>query len=244
MEKQNFNPVIEAVVSIRHLAIATSENWTTMRKVGEIVKTNLENASSLVSTYGSENTKNNWNSEMGSYNDNLSHLKVILNSTIDKIKAKNSQGLSEGWNNYKQYSDNITSSITNLESFGESSLPENEVEHWKTIWSEIKDAHTKIKSEAEACSIKLKMIEAYSPEEVDELTDTILKHIPAKYSKEDAHKYSDDYMKAYEDMKKEASQKKNLWDKFLDILAGGTQQTPAQRVMMQRWVDGEKGELH
>ncbi|WP_299365799.1 hypothetical protein [Winogradskyella sp.] len=244
MEEQNFNPVIEAVVSIRHLAISASDNWTAMNKAGSIIQSNLKEAASLVKKYANLSTKDQWLSEFNKYMDNLGHLKVILNSAIDKIKSKNSVGISEGWEKHLQFSKNIASNLSDLETIGKSSLPENELEHWKSIWSEIYNSHDRIQNEASACGIQLKMIESYSPDEVDELTDTILKNIPPKYSKEEAHQYSDEYMKAYEAIKKEATQKKNLWDRFLDILAGGTQQTPAQRVMMQRWVDGEKGELH
>ena len=43
----------------------------------------------------------------------------------------------------------------------------------------------------------------------------------------------------------EANKKDNLWDRFLNLLAGNIpfKQTPQERVMMMRWVNGEKGEL-
>ena len=167
-----------------------------------------------------------------------------MNSAIDKIKSKSSTGISEGWEKHQHFSESVASNLTSLEAIGKLPLPENEVKHWESLWSEIHHCHNRIQNEANACGIQLKMIEIYSPDHVDELTDTILKNIPVKYSKEEAHQYTDEYMKAYEAIKKEVTQKKNLWDRFLDILAGGVEQTPAQRVMMQRWVDGEKGELH
>jgi len=45
------------------------------------------------------------------------------------------------------------------------------------------------------------------------------------------------------DFKKEFSEEKNLWDTFLDILAGGTHQSPSEHVMMERWIEGEKRDL-
>lgn len=35
----------------------------------------------------------------------------------------------------------------------------------------------------------------------------------------------------------------NLWDTFLDILAGGVHQSPSEHVMMERWIEGEKRDL-
>jgi hypothetical protein len=52
-------------------------------------------------------------------------------------------------------------------------------------------------------------------------------------------------MTALAQMEEEANKKDNLWDRFLNLLAGNIpfKQTPQERVMMMRWVNGEKGEL-
>jgi hypothetical protein len=55
--------------------------------------------------------------------------------------------------------------------------------------------------------------------------------------------YQKDYYKALVNFKKEFKEEKNLWDRFLDILAGGTHQSPSERVMLERWIEGEKGDL-
>ncbi|MBK9194867.1 MAG: hypothetical protein IPO17_07710 [Flavobacteriales bacterium] len=46
-------------------------------------------------------------------------------------------------------------------------------------------------------------------------------------------------------IKEDSAKKSNLWDRFLNILAGMVpfEESPAERVMMQRWIDGEKGAL-
>jgi hypothetical protein len=67
--------------------------------------------------------------------------------------------------------------------------------------------------------------------------------IPLDFTYQEAVDYQTDYYKALINFKKEFKQEKNLWDKFLDILAGGTHQLPSERVMMERWLDGDKQEL-
>lgn len=242
MKEENFNPLINAVVSIRHLAISASNNWTAMNSKGSVIKSDIDDASNLIHKYGSEKTKNDWQHEIDDFTKNLNQLKTIMASAISKIKQKSADSLSKDWMEYPQYAFRIEHSFKNLEKIGVSVLPENEKLKWIEKWALINKIHHQIKSEADACNIHLQLIEEHNPEEIDELTATILKHIPMKYSIGDAEKYTNEYMEAYEAIKREASQKKNLWDKFLDILAGGTQQTPAQRVMMQRWVNGEKGD--
>jgi histone deacetylase complex regulatory component SIN3 len=80
----------------------------------------------------------------------------------------------------------------------------------------------------------------YTPLEIDAIANNILAHLPADYSIEEIKEYEKDYLIALDEVKKEFSEKKNLWDTFLDILAGGTHQSPSEKVMMTRWIEGEK----
>jgi len=83
----------------------------------------------------------------------------------------------------------------------------------------------------------------YTLQEIDEISNNILAHLPPDYSIEEIKEYEKDYLIALDEVKKEFSQKKNLWDEFLDILAGGTHQSAAERVMLSKWIEGEKGTL-
>jgi hypothetical protein len=69
--------------------------------------------------------------------------------------------------------------------------------------------------------------------------------MPQSYHIEDAIQYKKEYLTALAQMQEEADKKDNLWDRFLNLLAGNIpfKQTPQERVMMMRWVNGEKGEL-
>ena len=244
MKQTEFNPIIEAVVLIRHYALAVSNNWSSMKAVGAVLKDDIEKATDLVEMYGSDTTKQQWSMELIDFNATKSQLQEIMNQTISRIRNKSAEGLLEGWNKYYGYVPKLESRYQRMKELGLAVVPENKKAEWMGLWNGIQAAHTKMGEEAEAIGIQLGLMEQCSPAEVDELSDTILKHIPVKYSKEEAHKYTDEYMAAYKQLKEDASQKKTLWDRFLDILAGGMQQTPAQRVMMQRWVDGEKGDAH
>lgn len=244
MEEKEFNPIIEAVVSLRHYAMAVSENWNSMKSIGALINNDMEEATQLIEKYGSNTTRQRWSGELIDYNATKDHLQEIMNFVISKIKAKTTDGISERWNEYPGHVHTMEAYYDSMKNLGRSALPENKKQVWDELWHGILGAHEKIGNEAKAIGIQLGLMEECTPEEINELTDTILKHIPIKYSVKEAHKYTGEYMTAYEELKKEAAQKKNLWDRFLDILAGDTQQTPPQRVMMKRWVDGEKGDAH
>ncbi|MCB9179693.1 MAG: hypothetical protein H6590_09765 [Flavobacteriales bacterium] len=96
-----------------------------------------------------------------------------------------------------------------------------------------------------AAYFKARLVTELRAVDADALTTTILHHIPHRYSIAEAERYERDYLDAMEAIKTEAGKKANLWDRVLNIIAGAIpfEQSPAERVMMQPWVDGEKGDL-
>ena len=131
-----------------------------------------------------------------------------------------------------------------MEDQGFELLAETEQKNWNTYVLDFQQSILPLFiSHAMAYKVELQLIEKYTPEELSKVTQTILNNIPDNYTFEEAEEYERAYLKAMGDLEKEMGQEKNLWDKFLDILAGGTHQTPAERVMLDKWVEGEKGEL-
>jgi len=243
MSTPQYNPKLRAILSIRNIVKGLQSNWMSMDKIGSNLDSILKNASSLFQAHASTEAGDNWNTEVDKLYQNVSALKEILSFVTEQIRKKEAENLVSIWQSFQSFSDGISESFSILEKKGLATLPQDQHENWQDIWAGARSNHTLIRSHAEACSLQLKMIEKYKPEEVDELTNTILRHIPSNFTLADADLYEKDYSQAYEAIKQEASKQKNLWDKFLDILAGGVEQSPAERVMMQRWIDGEKGEL-
>jgi len=83
----------------------------------------------------------------------------------------------------------------------------------------------------------------FNPEEIKQMAKNILAKIPSDYTVEKIENYDKDYLIALGDLKKEFVEKKNLWDNFVDILAGGEHQSVSERVMMSRWIEGESSNL-
>ena len=80
---------------------------------------------------------------------------------------------------------------------------------------------------ADACRVELLMLERYSAEELKKINEFIHNKIPSDFSDKEAIQYEQDYKSAVADFLNEFDKDKNLWDRFLDILAGGTHQLPS-----------------
>lgn len=240
MPQEEFNPKLSAIVSIRNLVNGISTEWKELRVFGKEIDQMTQKLGTTFINNTPIITHKHWLSEQEKLQESVTSLKKNLNQIIGKINAKEAIGLTAIWEEQNQLSNNVKTSIDTLIELGKVHLPKNLLENWTIKTNEVHSKLSDIQQLANGSYTHLQMIEEYAPEEVDELTDTILKHMPMSYSMDEAKKYEKEYMLAYEDIKMQASQKKNLWDKFLDLLAGGTQQSTAQMVMMKRWVDGEK----
>ena len=244
METKKFNPKLRALMAIRNLSVVLERNYNQMNEIEQNLDFFNENATLIINERASEDIKKKWINTLKNVKDDISSIKIILNSVKDKIKNKDRSDSSELWHKYEKCIEDVKNGYRLLEEIGYEGLEEDQHIHWKKDICNIEKAILPlIISHAESCRMELEMIEKYTPREIDSMTETILAHIPSEYSFEEAEKYEKDYLKAIDEIKQEFSEKKNLWDRFLDILAGGKHQTPAERVMMKRWLEGQKGEL-
>ncbi|MCG8326764.1 MAG: hypothetical protein MI974_03710 [Chitinophagales bacterium] len=237
------NPKLTAIVSIRNLVLGLSNDWKELKSLGADIDESIHHTSTIFINKAPVLAHERWLIETSKVEKNVQSLKGIMNRVVESINHKKSDGLAELWDKNKEFATNMLESLNVLNELGKTYLPGDLQSNWTESWNVIFDKFVAIQHLAEGSSLHLSMIDEFAPEEVDELTDTILRNMPKRYTMEEALQYEKEYMQAYEELKKEATQKKNLWDRFLDILAGGVQQSPAERVMMQRWVNGEKGEL-
>ncbi|MEP5338560.1 MAG: hypothetical protein ABJQ50_02480 [Algibacter sp.] len=214
-----------------------------MRETGEEIDSKIDNLFRLFMDQSSEEFYELYLETVGRYRKSVLELKSILNSTIGLINKRESKNLTSTWGKNIIYSNEVKSCLNTMYQLGLNQIQSTSKQSWIEQWKEVFDSYNKIAVISDGCKIRLALIESCAPEEIDEFTETLLKHLPISYSIDEAAQYEKEYLESYDELKKQASQKKNLWDRILDILAGGTQTTPAQMVMMNRWVNGEKGEL-
>jgi len=235
---------IKAVASIRNLVIGIDSSWKELKTLGKEIDEELIRVNDLFIGNTTVAIHSKWLAEYKIIQQKVSILRSIMNETIKQINAKDASSLTKTWNQYEEHANQIFLSLQAMSEMGKVYLTKPlEISTWTKNWDKIFSKLHALQEIAKGSSLQLAMIEEFSPSEVEELTDTILKHMPRKYSIEEALQYESEYMDAYESLKTQATKKKNLWDRFLDLLAGGQQQSPAEMVMMQRWINGEKGDV-
>ncbi|HSD13961.1 MAG TPA: hypothetical protein VLB74_04880 [Flavobacterium sp.] len=244
MKNGPYHSELRALLSIRNFNSALEKHYTQMLQIEKNLDELNKNALVIIEAHSSPKLQEEWKEGLKEVNLSLEGINDVLNSAKEKVKNHDRSDSSELWNQFHFYLNKLEKTIKKQEDLGFKILPESQHVHWKKDVCNFEDTILPlIVSHAKACEIELQMMEKYTPKEIHKLTEILVAHIPESYSFEEAEKYEEDYMKTFETFKKEFSEDKNLWDTFLDILAGGTHQAPSERVMLQRWIEGERGDL-
>ncbi len=235
MENNNFNPVIMAVQSLRRMATEIkTENTKILEEDGIIVK-NIEDAGKMI--IDDEVVRKEWIQLKTELMMNATALRGVLATLENKFRNRDVSDLTKIWLSHEQHKDNVHKALLEMQSLGNVIFMDGKLVKWNHLFGEIYEHENNILDIIKSYELKLKLMESLKPEEIDELNMSILKHIPWNYSDGEAQQYEKEYLQAYNELKEEQSKKKNLWDKVMDILAGGAQETPAHRVQMRRWLE-------
>lgn len=245
MTNQEINPKLRNAIKLRHLVDSISENWLELSNVKKRVLSTLEAATKYIETYGSELAKETYNNKNLLLKSKIGEVEKILNQVSSVLKGENNDIMSIHWDSLQSSLTSVEEVFLSMENFNESYFSNGNYNDWLNIWYIIKSNLYIIKGVSNSSFIQLKMMEHFNKEEQDALTKSIVKNIPRSISLLDAVKYEREYLAAMDAIEKEANAKDNLWDRFLNLLAGAVpfKQTPAERVMMQRWLEGEKEDL-
>jgi hypothetical protein len=244
MEMKMYNSKLRALLSIRNFNTTLEKHYEQMKQIEEDLDSLNKNALSTIETHCSKKEQENWKMSQQEVIDSIESINESLKLLREKIEIKKRTDSVELWNQLNASKNKLKKSYEVSEKLGYEILPASVHKHWeKDICNFEKIIMSLLLSHVEACKLELEMIEKYTPSELDEITRVIASHIPEDFTFEWADKYEKEYLKAVEEMKKEFGKKKNLWDRFLDILADGTHQSPSERVMMQRWVNGDKEDV-
>lgn len=233
-----------ALMSIRSFSKALEKHNVQIVQIDTNLNELNINALSIINIHCSPEAKLKCQTILKEIDNSWLSLKQVFLSSKEKISKIERSDSFEMWKEFNLYLSDLKNTYENLENFGFEILPANEHLNWgKAISNFEKTILPSLVSHAVICRVELQLIEKYTPNEMDKINQIIDDHIPEDFTFSESKKYEKDYLVALGDFKKEFREDKNLWDKFLDILAGGTHQSPSEHIMMQRWLDGEKDDL-
>ena len=235
---------MRTAIKLRHLADAISNNWEQLATIGAGVKRSLAEAGAYMNAHGDDANRREFEAIQTNMGSEIAGLENMLAQAAEKLKS-NTIDASLNWSTVQTHLDQVAQQFDRLRSLPATGFKKGAASDWKDIWDVVGSNLDVVRGVCSSAYLKAHMLAELSTVERDELTASIVKHIPMNYSITEADKYAAEYLQAMEQIKADSSAKSNLWDRFLNVLAGVVpfEESPAERVMMQRWLDGEKGAL-
>ncbi len=243
-ESSNHNPGLRALLSIKNFGTTLQKDYERLllieKELGDLNETGLL----IINAHATPEAGESWKLTTAAITKTVTGIKDILNTVKENIEKKETTGFAALWQQLSLLVKQLKESAKNSISTGYKLLPETQFVKWQDEFEDVeKPLVQSLVDHIDSCRVLLQMIERYSPDELNQITKIIVDQVPPDFTYEEAIVYQKEYYEALVNFKKEFKEEKNLWDRFLDILAGGTHQSPSERVMFERWIEGEKGDL-
>jgi len=241
---KSYNPGLKALLSIKKNTATLEKDYSELLKIESERKELNKNSLLIIEANVSPEATAQWKAVINDADKAVTAINDILTTTKEKMAQKEKEGYTDLWKQLALHLTALNENSKNASVSGLAILPEAIRPQWEMEF--VKPETTLVKSlvaKVESCRVLVQVIERYTPDELDALTQIIADHVPLDFTYEEAMEYQKDYFEALVNFKNEFKKDKNLWDKFLDILAGGTHQLPSEGAMMERWLDGKEADL-
>jgi len=238
---KNYSPGLRALLSMKKLTATLENDYSGFLKIENELYETHKIGLLIIETNTSPTLTVRWKEVLQEADRAVQDIHKILSSVKENHAKKEKESYAELWKEMATHLSILKDSSINAATSGWRFLPSEILPQWEREFVNLEAPLVEsLILHVDSCRVLLKMVESYTPDEMNAITRMIADHIPVDIPYEEAVHYQDDYNKALENFKNEFKKEKNLWDKFLDILAGGTHQSPSERVMMARWVEGEE----
>jgi hypothetical protein len=238
-----YNPGLKALLSINKNTATLEKTYAELLQIESELDELNKNGLLIIETKTTPEEAAIWKLVLQEVIKAVTGINEILTASIEKATQKENDVNLDRWQQLTLYITALKAYSKKAADSGSAMLPEAIGPEWEMEY--VNPETTLVESlvaRVESSRILLQIMERYTPGELNSLDQIIANHIPADFTYEEALEYQKDYYIALLNFKQEFKNDKNLWDKFLDILAGGTHQLPSEGAMMERWLDGEESE--
>lgn len=246
--KNSSNQQFASIIKLRHLSNAVRNNWVMLEQTRSSVDRLLEDAGAIMLETGTPLGKTTFEGDRFQLKEAIHQVQqqLVIFAQFIETGSMPEQDLQNAWSVFNDAIRSAEKFFVYISKYpGHYFVDSDALETWEEIWSVIRSNIYVVQGLGEAAYIKVVMMQKLRVDEIDSLLKSIAAHIPGSFNMLDADQYRMEYLQAMKEIEEESNKKDNLWDRFLNLLAGSIpfKQTPEERVMMRRWLEGERGEL-
>jgi|26BtaG_2_1085354.scaffolds.fasta_scaffold00007_39 hypothetical protein len=240
--KSSYGNQIKQLASLNEEGFNIDHQLDRIKRLTETMIGKYELADAELNKHADEEVKKKaWEflNEVRVHSNQLNHVLATEKINVEEGVPTNSSDLSK---TVDEKLKDMEVSALKFENLGSNALEDEAKRNWENNFLIFRETiYPEIKTNSDAAKLVYRFSSTYSPTHLNRLSEIISSNFPKdQVSKEEELEYEARYLKALKEFKNEFREDKNLWDQILDILAGGVNPSPNERVMLQKWVDGEQ----
>ncbi|HLV24349.1 MAG TPA: hypothetical protein VKY36_06175 [Moheibacter sp.] len=233
---------MKMLLSIRNFEegfINHSEN--VQRYVTELIR-NYERASDYL--------KQNATAELGAEREDLlNEIHVYGNQVIQHLKMVGEVLYESGnvnpasWKEFETQKTYLFESALKFERLGQRVLSDERLRHWEADFVILENSILpSIENELNTARFIIDFVGKYNREDREKFLGIIKETKNSEVDWADPKESEAHYIKVIKQFKEEFEPKTNLWDSIMELLAGDVHPSPSERIMFEKWIDGEQKE--
>lgn len=200
-----------------------------------------ENGVDFLNAHGDSDMKKQWDELLNEIRVHINQMIHQLERSSELIKLKDEKSdFTETWKEFETHKDYLKEAALNFEKTGLSALPEDRKYEWEDHYVVFeKEFEMKIKRRVEFDKFILDFVSKYDQDDLVKIAGIVSKNSPENVDWSNPVEYQNQYAKAISEFQSEFKPQ-NLWDSFMELLAGGVHPSPSERIMLEKWSDGEQ----
>lgn len=236
-----YNPQLQTLLSIRDFETSLGTYKDKVQDATQSLIRTYENGVLILEGFAPGDSKKEWTGLLNEVQVHANHVNHYLMIAKEKSEENRDFPFKELWKEFEERLKMLQNSAQKFENLGAKILPAEKKEQWENDIAVFeKDILPEIKLNAQGVRLILQFMAKYTPEQLEKISRIILQTIPEGSTFKDAKDYEAAFLKSMREFQKEFEQQDNLWDSILEILAGGVHPSPSERVMLEKWMDGEE----
>lgn len=236
-----YNPQLRTLSSIRDFGKGLENYKSKVEEATRNLIRTYENGINILEVEGNQDYKKEWEEYLNEVRVHSNHLNQYLMVAKDKSEQNSDFPFKGLWEEFEERLKSLKESAQKFENTGAKALPAERKEKWGNefaIYEE--ETEPEIKRNAKAVKLILQFMVRYSPDELAKISNIIAETTPEGADLKEEKDYEAAFLKYLKQFQKEFEAKDNLFDTIMEILAGGVHPSPSERVMLDKWIDGEE----
>lgn len=236
-----YNPQLRTLMSIENFATGLENYKDKVRESTQRLVQVYENGTVILETEGNKDYQRDWSEYLNEVRVHSNQLNQYLELAKERSEQNQDYAFKTLWKDFEDRLKLLKESAQNFENTGAKALSAEKKEKWGNEFEVFEsDVEPEIVRYGKGMKLILQFMVRYTPEELEKISQIIQETVPKGATPKEEKDYEAAFLRYLRQYQKEFEKKDNLFDTIMEILSGGVHPSPSERVMLQKWTNGEE----